>query len=822
MECEWRAYRKMMQDEKNFQRNAEIWAKMAPKEAVMLPYVNCNALLFCETEKGELNLKTEEKGKTFYYHSQKGAVKEAKDWFKSQNLASVHALYVYGVGLGYYYDAAKAWLKKNPKNYLVFLEDNLAVIHRLFETDKGAEILQDGQVQLIYFRDLKDEEAAFEVLYWNFAMSRICVSALNSYSKSKADFFVQLCHKITYDAAVKNALVDEYQRFGGAFFVNFYQNMLCLADSYLGNQFFGKFARVPAIICGAGPSLGKNISLLGKLLDKAVVFAGGSALNALNALSIQPHFGAGIDPNPMQLDRLSKNQGYEVPFFYRNRMYHDAFKLIHGPRLYITGTGGYDISEWFEEKFKISAEFLDEGHNVVNFCLEIANQMGCNPIIFVGMDLAFTGMEAYASGIVEKTEVSNTELFNAEDHEERALLKTDIYGKPLYTLWKWVAEAEWIGDFAKSHPLLTIINCTEGGLGFPGVPNTSLAEAANLYLKKSYELRNRVHGETQNSLMPQVTYPKIVRLMKELKKSLKATVDNFNILINDCQEMIKKMKEKGNSIEQLQSGRAALAETELEEEPGYKNIVDIFNAVISRILSRDLHEINTKKQSIRQKTLQKIELNRKKLTFLRDVAQVNIELIDFAFKRRKEKNEVLEAPIKSLKTLKKTKNAIELNVDFNPVLVPRKGQLKEGQILEKGCVLRVFYKNDGALETAYVEKDGLFHGQYLLFYPSGSVKEEVFYEKGQLHGPSSFWSEEGVLLAKSLYVKGKEEGECFWYYPSGVIYSIQRFQRGLWHGLQEYYYEDGTAKTLVKYSKGNLVEEAILYHPDGSLFKRIK
>ena len=49
---------------------------------------------------------------------------------------------------------------------------------------------------------------------------------------------------------------------------------------------------------------------------------------------MQPHFAAGIDPNSAQYDRLSTNTAFEVPFFYRNRLFHQAFKTIHGPRLY--------------------------------------------------------------------------------------------------------------------------------------------------------------------------------------------------------------------------------------------------------------------------------------------------------------------------------------------------------------------------------------------------------------------------------------------------------------------------------------------------------
>ena len=353
----------------------------------MLPYISCQHVEFCMT-KWEQNLRRVNNNEMFTFHSSEGALKEAESWFESLPLKKISLVCLYGVGLGYYYELALlAWLKQNRKKRLVIFEDDLEVVYKFFETEKAERLLKDPQVQLIYFHDLKKDEV-FEGFYWNFAMKRMTVSALKCYHDQKETTYKELCHKIAYDAAMKNALVDEYLRFGLSFYVNFYQNMLCLAESHLGTQFFGKFSKVPAIICGAGPSLAKNLPLLGTLLDRALIFAGGSALNVLNAANIQPHFGAGIDPNAMQYERLNSNQSYELPFFYRNRMFHKAFKMIHGPRLYITGSGGYDTAEYFEKKFKIEEEFLDEGHNVVNFCVEIANAMGCDPIIFVGMDLA--------------------------------------------------------------------------------------------------------------------------------------------------------------------------------------------------------------------------------------------------------------------------------------------------------------------------------------------------------------------------------------------------------------------------------------------------
>lgn len=806
-------------NDKTFQKNLTFWAKSCPKEAVMLPYVDCKCVEVCSTHLGEPNLKRLYGSSIIYYHSQEGAAAEAKEWFRSLPLKDVPLLMVYGVGLGYYYDAAKEWLKKDPKRHLIFLEDDLAVIHKLLETERGSQILQDKQVQLLYFRNLKDEEGTFEVLYWNFVLTRIAVSALKSYADKKGHILEQLRHKIVHDAAIKNALVDEYMRYGGAFFINFYQNMLCLGDSYLGNRFFGKFPGVPAIICGAGPSLAKNVALLGTLLDKAVVFAGGSAMNVLNASSFVPHFGAGIDPNPMQLERLNASQGYEVPYFYRNRMFHDAFKMIHGPHLYVTGSGGYDISEFFEEKFKINADFLDEGHNVVNFCVQIAYEMGCNPIIFVGMDLAFTGMKAYAPGVIEDATVSQTTILDVEEEEEKAFLKEDVNGKPVYTLWKWIAESEWLGDFAKNHPNISMINCTEGGLGFPGVPNVTLEEAAKKHLNRAYEFKNRVHGETQNSAIPHVTYRKVANVMKELSIGLKRTIEHFNVLLEESDRTIAKIKEGQDAT--AQSGRAALAEIELAEEPAYKYVVDIFNAVYSRVLNRELHEINIGRHSEKQRTIKKLALNAKKMKFLQEVSKINEQLIDYAFNERKakkkgEKHSVEVAATSPGKYIFENKKLIlndpelDLAVEeaFEPVMIPE--ERKDGLELPKGHVLRVFYDKKWKLFECYTELQGQPNGQCILFYPDGSVKEESFYLNGKLHGPSTFWSNKGSVLAKSWFVNGKQVGKCYWYYPSGVPYSVQRYKNGLWHGQQVFYYEDGTIKTLMQYKHGLLDGKPVL------------
>jgi len=597
-----------------FQGNIEKWAETNPKKAYLLPY---------------LNLKKRKKDSIL-----KETVSSAKKWFSSLGLEGTNVLFVYGVGFGYAYLAAKDWLLRGHK--LIFLEDDLDVIYHLFNTEIGRDIVHDKNVSLYYFENLEEAKSITLALRWEFLLKKIEVSSLDFYAKTKKDKSQELTHRLLNDQSLHNSLVKEYLDYGASFFKNFYQNLKVLPGSYNGSSLFGKFKNVPAIICGAGPSLDQHFSMLKEMQNKALIFAGGSSLNALISNGITPHFGAGIDPNSAQKLRISQTCHVKIPFFFRNRINDEALKLIKGKKLYIPGSGGYDVSEWFEEKLGIDHDIiLDEGHNVINFEVEIARAMGSHPIIFVGMDLGYTNMRTYSKGIVEDTKVNKQDILkenqerDADDFDLKAILKQDIYGKPIYTLWKWIIESEWMGEFVKLHPGILLINATEGGLGFPGIKNQSLKSVQKKYLNKNYRLSTRIETYLKKGRMPQVTAKKIKGLLKELKMSLSRCVKNLDSLLEEIETTIHKI----NLLKEIEpgynvlTGRAALFESDLFEEIGYKYILDIFSETYSAVLNHEMRQIRIGQMSEKEKALKKLELNAKRLAFLKTVALVNLEIM---------------------------------------------------------------------------------------------------------------------------------------------------------------------------------------------------
>jgi hypothetical protein len=605
-----------------FRKNLNYYAKVAPAAAVKLPYINADHYQFCKTEKGEENLCLKLPDQEKFFHAQSGAAEEARSWFATLDLHGKEILYVFGVGLGYYYDAAKEWLKSQKSHRLIFLENDPAVLCKFFETERAHRLLHDKQVQLHLFQgvEFEQDKMIFDRLSWSFLNQPFLVSALRYYSVERKEAYSQVAHKIPYNAAYNSDYVVEFMHHGVAFYRNFYRNLLQIPGSYLGNKLFGKFKKVPAIICGAGPSLQKQLPLLKTLSEKALIFTGGSSLNALGHEGVIPHFGAGVDPNDEQYKRLISNVGFEVPFFYRSRMNHKAFMTIHGPKLYLTGSGAYQTANWFDQKLKLKGENLDEGNNVVNFLLDVAISMGCDPIIFVGVDLSYTGMQAYAPGVIENAAIKQTDL-----EKDNAFLKEDIDGNKVYTLWKWIAESEWIGKYAAEHPKLRIINATEGGIGFPGVPNLSLKEVEEKYLKKSYDLRSRVHGEIQNATVKTIEVKKVIRLMHQFAKSLQRTSDLFDQLLQEEEAIRQQMKSYQGKEEIPQSGVIALIENELSAEPAYEFAIDLFNQMYLRNYYREVEKISLlkKKGPPAKAEPKRIAFNKKRYQFLKMTANVN-------------------------------------------------------------------------------------------------------------------------------------------------------------------------------------------------------
>ncbi len=517
---------------------------------------------------------------------------------------------VFGVDSGEVYQEAADWLKQDPKRRFVYFEDSLKRLRAFLESEAAAALFMDPQAEVHAVQDLS--QGTFQEIGWSWLGQSILPLALPDYEARRPEDAATFKRLVTYEAERKKEVVDEYLKLGIVFYRNFYQNLWTLPDAFWGHDLFGAFKNVPAIICGAGPSLEKHLPKLKKLKDRALIIAGGSALKALQSGGARPHFGVGIDPNPSQLDRI---RGWEcaAPFFYRGRMHAEALRHVKGPKLYLAGSGGYDTAEWFERRFGLECDALDEGHNVVNFSAEIARMLGCSPIIFVGIDLAFTNDAAYAPGVEDASSLPE---------EAQLILETDIYGNPVKTLWKWTAEAKWLADYAEEHKEVAWVNATEGGIGIRGVPHQALED---LNFDRCGSVDARAFQALHSLKRTGVRTEDVAAAMKTLAGSLERASAALQTLIDEGEALHAKIEE-GDRLDLQQTGRAALAEIDLAEEEAYPAVLEMFNAIYVKMHHHRLFEMQ-KGSDEREKKLGQLELGISKYKFLKAVADANLLLM---------------------------------------------------------------------------------------------------------------------------------------------------------------------------------------------------
>jgi len=243
-----------------------------------------------------------------------------------------------------------------------------------------------------------------------------------------------------------------------------------------------RFKGFPAVVISGGPSLRKNIDLLASMKGKAVLIAVQSMFKPLMDRGIVPDFVTTLDFHSMSQQFFSGLEGV------RN------VHVIAEPKVSWHVLDAYDgpvslLHSGFVEQLIGPAlagrDGLPPGATVAHLCFYLAQYLGCDPIVFVGQDLAFTGHCFYIPGVeVHKTWRSELNRFNTMETREwerivrnRTILRTvkDIHGRQIYTddlLLTYLEQFE--RDFTTTSA--RVIDATEGGARMRGSVVMSLAD----------------------------------------------------------------------------------------------------------------------------------------------------------------------------------------------------------------------------------------------------------------------------------------------------------------------------------------------------------
>ena len=407
-----------------------------------------------------------------------------------QSSSEAETLVVFGLGLGAFYKLSKAFLDGASKRDLVFIEKDIWKVKAFLQTPGAEEFLSHPQVHLRLILDMENLSTAFDEITEEFPVESMLVTAIDSF-KEGCDF--EKVKELFLRRAVISSSMYKEGFFSHRLFENFFPNYVQLGKSRSIENLKAQFKDIPAVICGAGPSLDSSIKHLKQLKNKALIIAGGSTITALSRQGVDVDFRFAVDPNEEEYERLKHATSFQSPLIYATRVYPKIFRFFNGELGYFRTCTGGAFERSVEEKLGIEKEpfhkgMKDEGLSVTVLCLSTAIAMGCNPIFLVGVDLAFVNNKCYADKVVLDNEVFE------KDHLGRDLKisKKNSLGKDVETSLKWVMESEVMSEFAKLHSSTKVYDCVSEGLGFEGIekcPASKIIEKC----ENSYDLSAMVH-----------------------------------------------------------------------------------------------------------------------------------------------------------------------------------------------------------------------------------------------------------------------------------------------------------------------------------------
>ena len=435
-----------------------------------------------------------------YLHSRHQPVEEARRLVESVGVDTVFAFYVHGFGLGYHveqlFDCA------NTEALLFVFEPDLRLLWTAFEHRDLSRLIDSRRVT---FFTKPEKSDLFVRLTPHAALISIGAQSLtHPASMQVAGAFHQqmqtwLGEFASFSRTSMNTLVLNSRRTAENIARNVGWYLAAPSLSRLENRHKGE----PAVIVSAGPSLRKNIHLLEGLQDRAVLIAVQTTLKPLLEKGVRPHFVTSLDYHEI-CTRFFENlpQDLETELVAEPKASSAIFALNPGPLSLL----GNDFADSLLREMKLPKARLPSGATVAHLAYYLAEQLGCDPIVFVGQDLGFSDGLCYAPGTsyddVWRPELSRFCTVEMKQWEqiarERFILRRipDHQGRPMYTeerLFSYLQQFE--RDFARS--AARIIDATEGGAAKRGATPIKLGDVIRQYCSRRLASTTKDHPGPQ-------------------------------------------------------------------------------------------------------------------------------------------------------------------------------------------------------------------------------------------------------------------------------------------------------------------------------------
>lgn len=362
-----------------------------------------------------------------------------------------------------------------------------------------------------------------------FDINRIKIISFSNYNKIYDKEYRYILKQINDE--VIHLMINRNTKIGFSknWFTTFNENLPYMTKSVLFDNYKDKYKNKPAIIVSAGPSLDKNVDLLKGIEDEFFIITGGRPLSGLIEKNIIPALAIVVDPGDVNYTMM-KNvmENTNVPLLFSELSNEKVVSNYNGYKIFST------YSEFIEESLNKDNTRLMTYGSVAHNSVSAAILLGCNPIIFIGQDFAYTNDAAHSLELENKYKSNTFEMLKSDNDLYVEDVNNDIVRTSRLLNMYRIGMEKIIAD----NPETLFINATEGGARILGTMEMTLQDAI-----KKYKGNN---VEKIKCLEPEKTFR--INVIDNLKNSIEE-LNKIKVKCEIAVQNIDKLKLEYNPIE---------------------------------------------------------------------------------------------------------------------------------------------------------------------------------------------------------------------------------------------------------------------------------
>lgn len=356
---------------------------------------------------------------------------------------------------------------------IIVIEPNEKLLEAQMNYEENEKLRNKDNVHFICGENFGDLREKIKQCIPNAELSNIKIVPVKKYLEYYCDYYNNI--KSILEEVIMYKVVDRNTtlKYANLFTKNVIQNRYDICEGYDLSIVKGQLKDVPALVVSGGPSLNKNIEFIKKF--KGIIFVGNRTLSPVIAEGIEPDFIVALDPENIAHSTLGDNADNHIDMIVTDQCNHKVIEAHKGKKYFVNTHSGA------EDLLGVNVNGgIAMGGSVATLCTSVAQYMGCNPIVFIGQDCAYTDMKVHAEVCSNQKMDKNTS--NDIQSQNRELIQIEgYYGDKVWSSYDLISFLRWFENFIKKDENTTYINATEGGAKIEGAYNEPFSDVVERY-----------------------------------------------------------------------------------------------------------------------------------------------------------------------------------------------------------------------------------------------------------------------------------------------------------------------------------------------------